>query len=202
MFNAPVIMGRVHTYPDIFENGLFPPPFSKKKIRVHTLRVRIVFARPHENAKMVEIPRASPQNMRNASRVWCMTSSYSKTSNSVRPSTRRREASVFEKMRFRWPFSRKRKNNSPRHHTFLYISSSLHDYVVKMPNFIFCGGREQATATFSSSFLTWLWFSGIPLQQSSSTFDKVGDRDEDWKKTNALFKRYVSTAVAVVVVGF
>ena len=73
----------------------------------------------------------------------------------------------------------KTKNNSPRHHTFLYISSSLHDYVVKMPNFIFCGGREQATAKFSSSFLTWLWFSGIPLQQSSSTFDKVGDRDED-----------------------
>ena len=31
MFNAPVITGRVHTYPDIFENGLFPPPFSKKK---------------------------------------------------------------------------------------------------------------------------------------------------------------------------
>ena len=31
MFNAPVITGRVHTYPDIFENGFFSPPFSKKK---------------------------------------------------------------------------------------------------------------------------------------------------------------------------
>ena len=74
----------------------------------------------------------------------------------------------------------KRKNNSPQHHTFVYISlSSLHDYVVKMPYVIFCGGRKQAAAKFSSSFLTWLWFSGIPLQQNSSTFDKVGDRDED-----------------------
>ena len=59
MFNAPVITGRVHTYPDIFENGFFFPPFSKKKISVHTLRVRIVFARPRENAKTVEIPMAS-----------------------------------------------------------------------------------------------------------------------------------------------
>ena len=104
----------------------------------------------------------------------------------------------FHRIRVDGALMSKRKNNSPRQHTFLYISSSLHDYVVKMPNFIFCGGREQATATFSSSFLTWLWFSGIPLQQSWSTFDKVGDRDEDWKKTNALFKRYFSTAVAIV----
>ena len=54
-------------YPDIFENGFFPLHFPKRKIRVHTLRVRIVFARPHEKAKTV--PMASPQNMRNASGI-------------------------------------------------------------------------------------------------------------------------------------
>ena len=184
MFN-----GRVDTYPDIFENGnFFPLHFPEKKIRVHTLRVRIVFARPHENAETVAIPIASPQSMRNASCICCMTSSYSKTTTSVRPHVDEKPASLkrcvfgdsFHRIRVDGALMSKRENNSPRHHTFLYISlSSLHDYVVKMPNFIFCGGRKQATPKFSSSFLTWLWFSGIPLQQSSSTFDIVGDRDED-----------------------
>ena len=41
------------------------------------------------------------------------------------------------------------------HHAFLYISLPLlHDYDVKMPNFTFYGGRKQATAKVSFSFLT------------------------------------------------
>ena len=38
------------------------------------------------------------------------------------------------------------------HHAFLYITTSLHDYVVKMPYFTFCGGREPARQRLSSSF--------------------------------------------------
>lgn len=38
------------------------------------------------------------------------------------------------------------------HHTFLYISLSLHDYNVKVPNVMFCRGQEHKTTTF----LTWL----------------------------------------------
>ena len=39
------------------------------------------------------------------------------------------------------------------HHSFLHISLSLlHDYDVKMPNFMFYGGRKQATTKFSFSF--------------------------------------------------
>ena len=35
------------------------------------------------------------------------------------------------------------------HHAFLYISlPSLHDYDVNMPNFTFCGGREDKAMTF------------------------------------------------------
>ena len=39
------------------------------------------------------------------------------------------------------------------HHSFLYISlPSLQDYDVKIPNFTFCGGREQALTNFSVFF--------------------------------------------------
>ena len=41
------------------------------------------------------------------------------------------------------------------HRDFLYISLPLlHDHDVKMPSFTFYGGRKQATANFSFSFLT------------------------------------------------
>ena len=44
-------------------------------------------------------------------------------------------------------------NNFARDHAFLYISlPSLHDYNEKMPNFMFYGGRKQATMKFSFSF--------------------------------------------------
>ena len=60
------------------------------------------------------------------------------------------------------------------HNAFLYISLlSLHDYDGKMPNFTFYGGRKQATAKFSFSIWTWIWFLGIRLKKSSLAFDKV-----------------------------
>ena len=49
-FAGSGILGTLHTYLDIFENGEFFPPFSKK-IRLQKWRIRIVFGRPHENAK-------------------------------------------------------------------------------------------------------------------------------------------------------
>ena len=57
-------------------------------------------------------------------------------------------------------------------HTFLYISLPfLHEYDVKMPNFMFYKGRKQSTTKFSISFLTWIRLLRIQLQES--TFDKV-----------------------------
>ena len=50
------------------------------------------------------------------------------------------------------------------HNAFLYIS---------LPNFTFYGGRKQATAKFSFSIWTWIWFLGIRLKKSSLAFDKV-----------------------------
>ena len=62
------------------------------------------------------------------------------------------------------------------HHAFLYISlPSLHDYDGKMPNFTFYGGRKQATAKFSVSFWTWIWFLGIRLKKSLLAFHKVNE---------------------------
>ena len=62
------------------------------------------------------------------------------------------------------------------HHAFMYISLlSLHDYDGKMPNSTFYGGRKQATARFSFSSWTWIWFLGIRLKKSSPAFDKVNE---------------------------
>ena len=61
-------------------------------------------------------------------------------------------------------------------HAFLYISlPSLHDYDGKMPNFTIYGGRKQATAKFSFSFYTWIWFLVIRLKKSSLAFDVVNE---------------------------
>ena len=49
-------LGPGHMYPDIFENGNFILRFPKKKNkRIHTWRIRIVFACPHQIAKTMEI---------------------------------------------------------------------------------------------------------------------------------------------------
>ena len=60
------------------------------------------------------------------------------------------------------------------HHSFFtFLSPFLHDYDVKMRNFVFYGGRKQATAKFDFSFWTWIWSLGIQLQEGLPTFDKV-----------------------------
>ena len=59
-------------------------------------------------------------------------------------------------------------------HTFLYISFPfLHNYDVKMPNFAFHRGREQATTKFYFSFRALIWSLEIQLQEGSPKFDKV-----------------------------
>ena len=102
------------------------------------------------------------------------------------------------------------------HLAFLYISlPSLRDYDGKMPNVTFYGGRKQATAKFSVSFWTWIWFLGIRLKKSLLAFHKVNEfelcafdyfffrkcaiqllniiissnHDRDWKNANSLCKR-------------
>ena len=59
-------------------------------------------------------------------------------------------------------------------HAFLYISLPfLHDYDVKMPNFVIYGERKQATRKFYFSFCIKNLISlGIQLQEGSSTFEK------------------------------
>ena len=57
---------------------------------------------------------------------------------------------------------------------FLYISFPLmHDCDVKMPNFSFFKGRNEATTKLYSSFRAWIWSLEIQLQEGPSTFDKA-----------------------------
>ena len=71
--------------------------------------------------------------------------------------------------RQRWPRERQKSNRFLMSKTTLHVHyafldsslSSLNDYNVKMPNFTFYGGRQQATTKFSCSLWTWLWFLGI-----------------------------------------
>ena len=60
------------------------------------------------------------------------------------------------------------------HHTFLYISLPfLHDYDVKIPNFLFHGERKQATTELDFSFWAWIWSLEIQLREGLPTFFKV-----------------------------
>ena len=83
-------------------------------------------------------------------------------------------------------------------HTFLYISLPfLHEYDVKMPNFMFYKGRKQSTTKFSISFLTWIRLLRIQLQES--TFDKVSMMEESrwpsrWRLRNREFTFYPDLA--------
>ena len=49
----------------------------------------------------------------------------------------------------------------------------LHDYDVKMPNFVFCGERKQATTKFYFSFWIGIGSLGIQFQEGSPIFDNV-----------------------------
>ena len=53
-----------------------------------------------------------------------------------------------------------------------FLCPFMHDYDVNMTNFLFYGGRKQATTKFYFSFCTWIWYLGIQLQEGSPTFDK------------------------------
>ena len=64
------------------------------------------------------------------------------------------------------------------HHAFLYISlPSQHDYVVKIPNFTFCGGREHKTRTFFFFSWTLIQPSRIQLQRKLPTFDELNEME-------------------------
>ena len=79
-------------------------------------------------------------------------------------------------------------------HAFSCISLPLlHDYYGKIPSFIFYGGRKQATAKFSFSFLTWVWFLGIRLKRVRLHLQMSwSKRERDWNNANSLFKRRFS----------
>ena len=70
---------------------------------------------------------------------------------------------------------KKQNNNFTRAITpFLYISFPLmHDRDVKMPNFSFFKGRNEATTKLYSSFRAWIWSLEIQFQEGPPTFDKV-----------------------------
>ena len=64
------------------------------------------------------------------------------------------------------------------HHILWHISLPfLHDYDVKMPNFVFCGERKQATTKFYFSFWIGIGSLGIQLQEGSPTFDNVSGEE-------------------------
>ena len=70
--------------------------------------------------------------------------------------------------------TRSTTTTSQVHHILWHISLPfLHDYDVKMPNFVFCGERKQATTKFYFSFWIGIGSLGIQLQEGSPTFDNV-----------------------------
>ena len=57
------------------------------------------------------------------------------------------------------------------HHAFLYISlPSLHGYDVKLPNFVFCGERKQATTKFNFDLLN---LNMVPWNSTSGGLAKI-----------------------------
>ena len=57
------------------------------------------------------------------------------------------------------------------HHAFLYISlPSLHGYDVKLPNFVFCGERKQATTKFNFDLLN---LNMVPRNSTSGGLAKI-----------------------------
>ena len=80
----------------------------------------------------------------------------------------------FKTPQWQWQWERQKsnslksqKNNSACASCFLYIYVPLlHDHEVKMPSFMFYGGREQVMTKFSFSF-----------QNSSLAFEKVSKLD-------------------------
>ena len=64
------------------------------------------------------------------------------------------------------------------HQAFLYVAlQSLHDFNMKVPNFIFCRGREQKTTTFFSFSWTLMQSFRIQLQKSLPKIDKLNEME-------------------------
>ena len=62
------------------------------------------------------------------------------------------------------------------HHAFLYIFlPSLHDYDVKMRNFMFCGGREHKATTFFLLFSTSIQSFRLHLQKKLPRVDELNE---------------------------
>ena len=63
-------------------------------------------------------------------------------------------------------------------HEFLYMSlPTLHDYDVKMSNFLFCGELEHKAMTFF--FFSWssIQFFKIQLRKNSPAFDELNETE-------------------------
>ena len=88
------------------------------------------------------------------------------------------------------------------HHAFLFISQpSLHDYDVKLPNFIFCGGHEHKKTTFL--FFSWTLIQSFRIQLQLETFANIWGIERDGisaVKFEALSQIHFLSDVFVVVV--
>ena len=89
------------------------------------------------------------------------------------------------------------------HDAFLYISLPLlHDYHVKMPNFMFNGGRAQTSD--DEIFFLFLNMSAVPRKSNPGKFacirhfQRIGINATKFEKTLIHFKSDVFAAVAVV----
>ena len=78
------------------------------------------------------------------------------------------------------------------HHAFLYLSfPSWHDYNANLPNFTFCGGRDnKTTASFFFSYLrySFLDFYSKTICQHLTNLTSWNERDKVWDRANSLFK--------------
>ena len=97
-------------------------------------------------------------------------------SNSVRDfkiQQRDRNENVKEKNRFN-----KQNNNFALASLFFFtfLLPFLHDYDVKMRNFVFYGEPKQATAKFYFSLWTWIWSLGIQLHPRGSAYILQSER--------------------------
>ena len=91
----------------------------------------------------------------------------------------------------------KQKTTLHVQHAFLYNSwPSLHEFDMKMPNFMFYGGRKQATTNFSFSF--WTWMQSPRNFAYIWHFDRIEINARKFEKTRVQFKSDVFAVVAVV----
>ena len=74
-------------------------------------------------------------------------------------------------------FNKENNNFARASHSFVHFFDVFARLWREMPNFMFYGGRTQATTKFSFYFLTWIRLLGIQLQESSLAFDKESEME-------------------------